>query len=67
MGFKVEWEDGDEDDEVFDTYEEAEAHALQSIGNYHAGADVLHLSNPGDYPEDDEDDDPEYEIVEVDD
>ncbi|RXZ72958.1 hypothetical protein [Agromyces albus] len=67
MGFKVEWEDGDEDDEVFDTYEEAEAHALEGVSNYHAGGEVLHLSNPGDYPEDDDDDDPEYEIVEVDD
>lgn len=67
MGYKVEWEDGDEDDEVFETYEDAEAHALEGVSNYRTGAEVLHGSNPGDYPEGDEDDDPEYEIVEVDD
>ncbi len=66
MGFKVEWENGADDDEVFDTYEEAEEHARQGVSDYHLGAEILHLSNSGDYPEDDEDDDPEYEIVEVD-
>ncbi len=65
MGFKVEWADDiDDEDEVFDTEEEAERYALVVISNYHAGAAVLHLSNPGDYPEGD-DEDPEYEIVEV--
>ncbi|MBB4666436.1 hypothetical protein BKA24_001145 [Microbacterium marinum] len=66
MGFKVVWDDGDEDDEVFETEQEAEAHAANEIDNYHAGAEVLHLSNPGDYDEDDPDDDPGYEVVEVD-
>ncbi|MCG7418707.1 MULTISPECIES: hypothetical protein [Microbacterium] len=68
MGFKVSWEDegmADDDDEVFETEAEAEAYALDQINNFHTGADVLHMSNPGDYPEDD-DEDPEYEIIEVD-
>ena len=55
----------DDDDEVFDTEAEAEAHASVQISNLHTGAEVLHLSNPGDYPEGD-DEDLEYEIVEVD-
>lgn len=66
MGYKVVFEDwDDDDDEVFETEEEAEAYALVQISNYHTGADVLHMSNPGDNLPDDEDDDPEYEIVEV--
>lgn len=64
MGFKVQWGDDFDDDEVFDTEEEAEQHALVVISNIHTGAEVLHLSNPGDYPEDDGVD-PDYEIVEV--
>ncbi len=68
MGYKVVFDDwDDDDDEVFETEAEAEAYALVQISNYHTGADVLHMSNPGDYPPDDEDDDPEYEIVEVED
>lgn len=66
MSFKVVWDDGDEDDELFDTEEEAEEAALQGINNFHQGAEVLNMSNPGDYPPDD-DEDPGYEIVEVDD
>lgn len=65
MGYKVVFEDWD-DDEVFETEAEAEAYALVQISNYHTGADVLHMSNPGDNPPDD-DDDPSYEIVESED
>ncbi len=64
MSFKLHWPNGMDDDELFDTMEEAEQHALMQISNYNAGGEVLHLSNPGDYPETD-DDDPEYEITEV--
>ncbi len=60
--------DGEEEDEVFDTREDAEEHALQLCGDCEAGAEVLHLSNPGDYPYDENTYEfPEYEIVEVDD
>lgn len=66
MAYKIDWEDdGMDDDEVFETEAEAEAYVLVQISNYHAGGEVLHLSNPGDYPEGD-DDDPRYEIIEVD-
>ncbi|MDZ4044566.1 MAG: hypothetical protein U1E32_02150 [Rhodoglobus sp.] len=64
MSFKLHWPDGMDDDEFFDTREEAEEYALVQISNYHTGGEVLHLSNPGDYPEGDGED-PEYEITEV--
>ena len=58
--------DGEEDDEVFDTYEDAEKYAFQWLSDWHAGAEVLEMSNPGDYPYD-PNDEPEYEIIEIDD
>ena len=56
---------GEEEDEVFDTEEDAEDYASYLSGCVKEGAEILHLSNPGDYDEDDYNDD--YEIVEVDD
>lgn len=53
------------DDEVFDTEEEAEAHGLVCVSNYRTGGEVLHLSNPGDYPLN-EDEEVDFEVVEVD-
>ena len=57
--------DGEYVDEVFDTEEEAEEYALYLSSCTKEGAEILHMSNPGDYDEDDYDDD--YEIVEIDD
>jgi len=66
MGYKVVFEDwDDDDDEVFETEAEAQANALVRISNYHTGAVVLNLSNPGDNPPDDDDDNPKYDVVEV--
>lgn len=56
---------GELQDGVFDTEEEATEHALYLVGCAELGAEILHMSNPGDYEEDDYDD--EYEIVEVED
>ena len=58
--------DGEEDDEVFDTFEDVDEYALQWLSDWHTGGEVLEMSNPGDYPYD-PDDEPEYEIVEIDD
>ena len=52
-------------DEVFDTEEDAEEYALYLCSCAKEGAEILHMSNPGDYDADDYD--TEYEIVEVDD
>ncbi len=50
-------ENGEELDleEEFDTEEEAVDYGFQSISDYHTGMEVLHMSNPGDYPEENED------------
>lgn len=58
----------DECDEVFETEDEAREEALYSISCSRQGAEILHMSNPGDYEYDeDEYEDPTYEIIEIDD
>lgn len=52
------------EDEVFDTEEEAEEHALYLVSCTKLGAEILHMSNPGDYDEDYYEVD--YEIIEID-
>lgn len=56
---------GEEDDEIFTSEKDAEEHALYLLSCAKEGAEILHMSNPGDYDKDDYDDD--YEIIEVDD
>ena len=66
--YRIQWEDGDIEDEVFETYEDADDYALYLVGCARTGAETLHLSNPGDYDYDeDEYEEPEYEIIEEDD
>lgn len=55
----------EEEDEVFETEAEANDYALEQLSNIETGAEVLHLSNPGDYPL--EDDDSDFEVIEVED
>lgn len=52
------------EDEIFDTEEEAEEYALYLVSCSKEGAEILHMSNPGDYDEDDYCED--YEIIEID-
>ena len=56
---------GELDDEIFDTEEDAEEHVLYLSSCTIFGAKLLHMSNPGDYDEDDYDD--ENEIIEIED
>ena len=56
----------EEDDETFSSYEDAEDAALYAISCSKTGAEILHMSNPGDYDEYGEDDEFEYEIEEID-
>lgn len=52
----------------FDTKEEAMEAAQELLNDMATGAEVLNMSNPGDYPMPDDDDlDPDIDIVEVDD
>lgn len=62
----VEYDDGtkEEEEEVFDTREEADDHGLYIMACANEGAETLHMSNPGDYP--DEEADIDYEVVWVD-
>ncbi len=56
-------EDGDEG--IFDTEEDAEQYYLDTMSNYSAGGEILNLSNPGDYPLEEVEEEPDYEIVEI--
>lgn len=59
--------DGEEEDDIFDTEEAAEEYADYLVSCTREGAEILHMSNPGDYDYDEDDfEDPEYEIVELD-
>lgn len=55
---------GDEEDEEFESYEAAEEYAQYLCSCSHEGAETLHMSNPGDYDDDDYGDE-NYEIVEI--
>lgn len=58
--------DGEYENEVFDTEEDAEEHALYLCSCTREGAEILHMSNPGDYDYDEDVfEDSEYEIVEI--
>ena len=56
-------EDGD--DGVFDTEQEAEDYFCVWMSNYRAGGEVLHLSDPDDYPLEMFEEEPDYQIVEI--
>ena len=57
----------DEQNERFETEEEAEEYMCQVESDCRAGAETLHMSNPGDYSYDEDDDfSIEYQIVEDD-
>ena len=67
--YKVEmlYSDGttEELDETFKTELEANEYGCYMISCLHEGAEILHMSNPGDYPLDENTDD-NFEVVEVD-
>jgi hypothetical protein len=57
----------EEMDEVFETEAEARSYGEVCCGNYVTGVEVLHMSNPGDYPPLNEDDeDVGFDVIEVD-
>lgn len=63
--YKIVFSGEEPEDEIFDTEEDAEDYALYLASCSKLGAEILHMSNPGDYDEDDYND--EYEIIEIDD
>ena len=60
-------EDGSYDDAVFDTEEEANEAGLEAVGNSRLGAEILFMSNPGDYPYDEDTYDVDFRIIEIED
>ena len=60
-------EDGSYDDAIFDSEEEAESAGLQACSDSREGAEILNLSNPGDYPYDEDEYEVDFEVIEVDD
>ncbi len=58
---------GEEQDEEFETYEAAEEYAVYLQGCARQGAEILSMSNPGDYPYDEDSfEEPDYSIIEYD-
>lgn len=54
------------DEGIFNTYNAAEEADLYAIGCMRQGAEILNMSNPGDYDYDEKNfESPEYEIVEI--
>ena len=64
--YKIIFED-ELQDEVFDTEEDAEEYALYLCSCSREGAEILNMSNPGDYDYDENNwESPDYEIIEED-
>ena len=56
----------EEEDEVFEMESEADEYGLYLCSCYHQGKEILNMSNPGDYPLDEEEE-VDFEIIEVED
>lgn len=56
----------EEEDDIFNTEEEAEEYGNYLVSCNIEGTEILNLSNPGDYPLYDYEE-PDFEIIEIDD
>lgn len=64
--YKIRFE-GEMEDDIFESEEDAEEYALYLCSCSELGAETLHMSNPGDYDYDEDSwEDPDYEIIEID-
>ena len=57
---------GEDEDWVVETEAEARALGEDLVAAHGEGGDVLHMSNPGDYPAPRDDEEPDFEVVEID-
>lgn len=55
----------EEDDKISETESEADAHGLYLCSCYETDGEILNMSNPGDYPLDD-DGEIDFAVIEVD-
>ena len=64
--YRIRWvDDGVVEDDVFDTVEAAEETAIYYQSCQQEGAEILNMSNPGDYPYDEDTFEPsDFEIIE---
>lgn len=53
----------EEDDEVFESASEANDYGMYMVSCYSQGGEILHMSNPGDYPL--SDDDADFQVIEI--
>ena len=53
-------------EKITNDYDKAEEAALQALSDMRAGAEILNMSNPGDYPFDEDDFNPDYRIEDFD-
>lgn len=58
--------ESEEDDDIFEDEESAEEYGNYLVGCSSLGAEILNLSNPGDYPLE-EADEADFDIIEVED
>lgn len=66
--FKIRWiEDNEEEDDIFESFEDADDMATYYQSCAEEGAETLSMSNSENYYSEDDFERPEYEIVEVDD
>lgn len=72
-GYYIEFPDGDfiendphEGEGPWQTEDEAIDAALEALSNWRLGAEMFHMSNPGDYPDPDEDEEPEISLIRYD-
>lgn len=54
-----------EEDAIFDSYGAALAAGYEALDNCRLGTHILHMSNPGDYPEDEDDIDGEVIVYKI--
>lgn len=57
--------DGSYDDAIFDNESDAEEAGQEACSNCELGAQILNMSNPGDYPYDKDTFFVDYEIIEI--
>lgn len=58
--------DGSYDDAIFESEDDAEDAGLQACSDSRLGAEILQMSNPGDYEYNEDEYEVDYEIIEID-
>lgn len=54
-----------EDEEIYRTEDEANEAGLYGLACYNEGGEILEMSNPGDYPWNEDEDETNFEVIEI--